>query len=192
MKKIVRVGFVFLLITLISCVTVNLYFPAAEMKKAADTMVDEEFKGTTPEKPKQSSRFYNPMIRISFGPSVAFAADVDLNISTPAIRALKDSLKTRFQLLKPWLDKGVIGHNNRGYLEIRDTTGLSLKEKAELTALVNAQNRDRKALYGEILSANKLDPNKINQVEKVFADSRREKSHPGWWIQDDNGQWIKK
>lgn len=183
----------FLIIALVSCVTVNLYFPAAEMKKAADKMVDDEFKGTTPDKPQQGSGLYDSIKHFSFGPTAAYAAEeVDINVSTPAIRALKDSLKNRFPGLRPYLEKGSIGHNNRGYLEVRDANGLSLKEKAELNTLVTAQNKDRKALYTEILSANKLEQGKIGQVEKIFADSRREKSRAGWWIQDDNGQWSKK
>jgi len=193
MKKTVRFALAFLIVALVSCVTVNLYFPAAEMKKAADKMVDDEFKGTTPDKPKQGSGVYDTITHFSCGPTAAYAAETgDINVSTPAIRALKDSLQNRFQALRPWLDKGAIGHNNRGYLEIRDANGLSLKEKAELNTLVTAQNKDRKALYGEILSANRLEQNKIGQVEKIFADSRREKSRPGWWVQDDSGQWTKK
>lgn len=193
MKKTVRFALAFLIIALVSCVTVNLYFPAAEMKKAADKMVDDEFKGTTPEKPQQGSGLYDSIKLFSFGPSAAYAAEnVDINVSTPAIRALKDSLKNRFQTLRPWLDKGTVGHNNRGYLEVREANGLSLKEKAELNTLVTAQNKDRKALYGEILSANKLEQNKIGEIEKIFADSRREKSRPGWWVQDNSGQWTKK
>lgn len=195
MKKTMQIALGLLVVILASCVTVNLYFPAAEMKKAADKMVDDEFKGTTPapqQTPQQGSSLSDPLKRFSFGPSEAYAAEVDINVSTPAIRALKDSIRARFQTLRAYLDKGAIGHNNRGYLEIRDTAGMSLKDKAELNALVTAHNKDRKALYGEILAANQLEPGKIGQIEKIFADARREKSRAGWWIQDDAGQWSKK
>lgn len=194
MKKTMLTVCGLLIVLLASCVTVNLYFPAAEMKKAADKMVDDEFKGNTPapqQKPKQDSGLRDS-IRFSFGPSEAWAAEVDINVSTPAIRALKDSMRARFQTLRPYLDKGAIGHNNRGYLEVRETTGMSLKDKADLNALVTAHNKDRKALYGEILAANQLEPGKLGQIEKIFADSRREKSQAGWWVQDDAGQWSKK
>lgn len=191
MKKTMQIVCGLLIVLLASCVTVNLYFPAAEMKKAADKMVDDEFKGTTPA-PQQGSGLYDSIKHFSFGPSEAWAAEVDINVSTPAIRALKDSLRTRFQTLRPLLDKGAVGHNNRGYLEVRDTAGMSLKDKAELNTLVTAQNKDRKALYGEILAANQLEPGKVGQIEKIFADTRREKSQPGWWVQDDAGQWSKK
>ena len=185
-----------LVLFLVSCVTVNLYFPAAEMKKAADKMVDEEFKGTpaAPQQPKnqQGSGVPELMKHFSFGPSVAYAAEVDINVSTPAIRALKESLRTRFQALRPYFDKGVLGHNKSGYIEIRDASGLSLKEKAELNTLVSAQNKDRRALYDEIIQANKLGSDALPRVEKIFSDSRRERSTAGWWVQQDNGQWVKK
>jgi hypothetical protein len=29
-------------------------------------------------------------------------------------------------------------------------------------------------------------------VQRIFANSWRGKSAPGWWIQQDNGQWAKK
>jgi uncharacterized protein YdbL (DUF1318 family) len=185
-----------LVLFLVSCVTVNLYFPAAEMKKAADKMVDDEFKGApaAPQQPKSQDGSSVPdlMRHFSFGPSAAHAAEVDVNVSTPAIRALKESLRARFQTLRPYFDKGVLGHNIAGYIEIREAAGLSLKEKAELNTLVGAQNKDRKNLYEEIVQANKLGSDAVPRVEKIFSDSRRAKSRPGWWIQQDNGQWVKK
>jgi hypothetical protein len=29
-------------------------------------------------------------------------------------------------------------------------------------------------------------------VQRLFANSWRDKSLPGWWIQRDDGQWVKK
>jgi hypothetical protein len=40
MKRLERVSF-FCLILVASCVTVNIYFPAAEVQKAADKIVDD-------------------------------------------------------------------------------------------------------------------------------------------------------
>ena len=68
---------------------------------------------------------------------------------------------------------------------------LSLKEKADLSRLVDEENRDRAALYTEIIKANNLDMGTLAEVQKLFANSWRGKS-PGGWIQQDNGQWVKK
>jgi hypothetical protein len=32
----------------------------------------------------------------------------------------------------------------------------------------------------------------LGEVERVFANSWRGQSSSGWWIQQDNGQWVKK
>ncbi|HMK44324.1 MAG TPA: YdbL family protein [Dissulfurispiraceae bacterium] len=184
---------------LVSCVTVNLYFPSGAIQKAADQIVDEEQGKVKVQEKKsdqkpQSSIMQNTVFTVSFSPSEAYAAegDVDINVSTPAIRTLRDSLRDRFQLLKPYLDKGAVGQNSGGYLEIRDASPLTLKEKAELNMLVDKQNKDRRTLYEEIVRANKLGSDSIPKVEKIFAKSRSEKAQPGWWIQQENGQWVKK
>jgi uncharacterized protein YdbL (DUF1318 family) len=57
---------------------------------------------------------------------------------------------------------------------------------------VEQENADRMALYNEIIKANNLQPAQLGEVQRLFANSWREKSLPGWWIQQDNGQWVKK
>ncbi len=180
---------------LVSCVTVNLYFPAAEMKKAADRMVDEEIKGKPADAEKKRSLKNaepSPLGFIKLGPAEAHAADVDVNVSTPTIRALRESLISRFQELRPYFDKGALGSTNDGYIAIRDASSLTLKDRADVNRLIDAQNKDRKALYEEIVSANRLGRDAVPRVEKIFAASWRDRAQVGWWVQQDNGQWVKK
>jgi uncharacterized protein YdbL (DUF1318 family) len=187
----------FLMVFLVSCVTVNIYFPAAAIQKAADQIVDdvrkmpeqkpEQKPGEKPDKISLLDRFR--FFRL--GPAEAQAA-VDVNVSTPAIRGLKTSLANRFPQLQPLYAKGAVGETNNGLVAIRDPAALSLKEKADLSRLVDQENADRQALYAEIVRANNLDGSKLGEVQKLFANSWRDKSSPGWWIQQDNGQWGKK
>ena len=190
-----------LMILMVSCVTVNIYFPAAAIQKAADQIVDDVHKapeqkpeqspGQKPEQvPDKSSEL--PWFRmVGVGVSEAQAAAVDLNVSTPAIRALKASIANRYPQLQPLYAKGAIGETNTGSVVVRDVGALSLKEKADLSRLVDEENRDRAALYTEIVKANNLDMGTLAEVQKLFANSWRAKS-PGGWIQQDNGQWVKK
>jgi uncharacterized protein len=190
------------LVFLVSCVTVNIYFPAAAIQKAADQIVDdvrkapEQTPGQSPEqKPEQKPDKSSLLERfrfVSLGPTEAQAAAVDVNVSTPAIRALKAALANRFPQLQPLYGKGAIGETNTGLIEARDTGALSLQEKATLTRLVEQENADRRGLYTEIIKANNLQPTQLGEVQKLFANSWRDKSSPGWWIQQDNGQWAKK
>lgn len=175
-----------------ACVTVNIYFPAAELQQAADEIVDEVHQGPSGDKGSFLPRTPWWLLRFasSLRPAVAFA-QVDIEISTPAIRKLKDSLAARFASLEGFYSKGVLGENRNGYVEIRDESGLNLKDKASLRRLVEAENKDRKALYLEILKANNLETRFLPDVEKLFANSWRKKAVRGSWIQRDDGTWAR-
>ncbi len=182
------------LILIMACVTVNIYFPAGEIQQAAEEIVDEVRPEQNPDKGGSLERIDLPwFVRfVGFlGPGVALA-QVDIDISTPAIRALRDSLAGRFESLKGFYSRGALGENNRGYVEARDQSSLNLKEKADLRRLVDAENGDRKALYTEILAANNLEPGFLDEVEKIFANSWRKKAVPGSPIQKDDGTWATK
>jgi uncharacterized protein YdbL (DUF1318 family) len=174
-----------------ACVTVNIYFPAGEIQKAAEEIVDEarpEQKGSTLD--RIHLRWFTCLLPV-LGSGLAWA-QMDIDISTPAIRALRASLAGRFDSLKGFYGRGALGENNQGYVEIRDQSGLSLKEKAALRRLVDAENNDRKALYLEILKANNLEARFLPDIETIFANSWREKTVPGSPIQKDDGTWTKK
>ncbi len=196
MKRLRAVGLVGLLLVA-ACVTVNIYFPAAEVQKAADKIVGDvtgENKPGAPAKPGNSSSLFERMRVLACAalqPSDA-CAQVNVDVSTPAIRALKESMRNDFQQLKPYYDRSVVGENNNGLVEIRDTTGLDLKEQAQVKQFVDQMNKDRSALYREIQSANKYPPELLPQIQRIFANSWREQSRPGSWVQNDNGQWVKK
>lgn len=192
-----------LTVFLVSCVTVNIYFPAAAIQKAADQIVDDVRKTpeqtpgqTTPEQvPDDKSKDKTGLLGRSrfayLGPTEAHA-QVDVNVSTPAIRALKAAMASRFPQLQPLYGKGAIGETNTGLLAVRDTGALSLKDRADVNRLVGQENADRQALYTEIIRANNLDAGRLAEVQKLFANSWRDKSSPGWWIQSDTGDWGKR
>jgi uncharacterized protein YdbL (DUF1318 family) len=182
----------------ISCVTVNIYFPAAEVQKAADRIV-EEVRPEAPPPPQQppappaeGSLLERPLKKLVMLFAPEARAQVDIDISSPAVRKLKASIKERFSALRPFYKKGAIGENNRGYLQMRDTKGLTLKEKSTLKRLVREENADRKALYEEIVRVNKLAKEVIPEVERLFANSWRRKARAkGWWVQEDDGTWTR-
>ena len=179
-----------------ACVTVNIYFPAAAVERAADQIVKETWGG--PAKPAipvpqpQSRSLFSPnrFLALSFV-SEAFAQDADINVTNPAIRALKDSIKKRSDAIKPYMDRGNIGIAQDGLLAIRSADGLNLKERAEASQLIDAENKDREALYAEIAKANGIPKENIPKIKSIFAKSWIEQAQPGWWIQN-NGNWQKK
>jgi uncharacterized protein YdbL (DUF1318 family) len=186
------------MVLLVSCVTVNIYFPAAAIQKAADQIVDDVRKipepapGPKPEQKPDKSSLLDRIRVVRLGPTEAQAAAVDVNVSTPAIRNIRASLAGRFPQLQPLYAKGAIGETNTGLIAARDIGALSLKEKADLNRLVEQENANRQALYAEIIRANSLDPGQLGEVQRLFANSWRDKSAPGWWVQQNNGQWGRK
>ncbi len=188
---------VFSLVFFVSaCVTVNIYFPAAAVERAADQIVKETWGGPgEPEKaaPKPQSRLQSAVRMIALSlTSEAYAQEADINVTNPAIRALKESIRARSDAIKPYMDRGNIGIARDGLLTIRTTDGLNLKERAETQQLVESENRDREALYSEIAKANNIAQESIPKIKGIFAKSWIEQARPGWWIQDTQGNWKKK
>ncbi|MGH7774483.1 MAG: YdbL family protein [Candidatus Binatia bacterium] len=180
-----------------ACVTVNIYFPAAAVQRAADKIVEETWGGPggtggAKEGPR-SEGFTTHRTYVSFGMvKEAFAQDADINVSNPAIRSLKDSIKMRSDSIKPFMDKGNVGLSRDGLLVVRTTEGINLRERAEVNQLVEAENRDREALYAEIAKANNFPRDKIADIKRIFAKSWSDQARAGWWIQDSQGNWKRK
>jgi uncharacterized protein YdbL (DUF1318 family) len=179
-----------------SCVTVNIYFPAAAVERAADEIVKETWGSRTESAPKEAPRSQVPtatgrLVSLAFTDE-AFAQEADINVSNPAIRALKDSIKNRSGSIKPFMDRGNVGITKDGLLTVRTTDGLTLKERAEVQQLVDAENRDRESLYLEIAKANNFPQSSVAKIKSIFARSWIEQAQAGWWIQDERGNWKTK
>jgi uncharacterized protein YdbL (DUF1318 family) len=200
MKKsmLSRVVIFLLIFGLGSCVTINIYFPAAAVEKAADRIVDEVWGGDKPAAPEKGSgpqSFINQLLKFAFtviSPADALAQEADINVTTPAIRALKESIKERAGALQAYLDKGNVGIANNGLLAVRSVDDAGLKDKALIKRLVDAENADRNNLYIEIAKANKFPPEKVKEIGEIFAKSWINQAKKGWWIQDSSGKWSMK
>lgn len=180
-----------------ACVTVNIYFPAAAVERAADQIVKETW-GSPSEQPPQKGQPQSRLIEsltnryaLSFA-NQAYAQEADINVSNPAIRALKDAIKKRAEAIKPFMDKGNIGIAQDGLLAIRSSEGLNLKDRAETKQLVEAENNDREALYAEIAKANGIARESVPKIKSIFAKSWIEQARPGWYLQDAQGNWKRK
>ncbi len=183
-------------LALTCCVTVNVYFPAPAVQEAADKIVKEVRPGeAAPEgaaQPAPQSALTPAGLWAWLGPREARAAEVDINVSTPAIRQLKGAIKARYGQLEPYYRQGAVGETSRGYVELREASGLDLRQRADAARLIQAENGDRKQLYLEIIKANNFGQEFMPQVEKLFANSWRKEAAPGTMIQADDGSWKRK
>lgn len=190
MKKIAYAGGILTVLTIISCVTINIYFPAEEIRGAADRIVDEVWGERTKDAPPVQKENPGSSMLKMFGPSIAYAGQ-DIEVSTPEIRAIKASIKERSGELFPFLDSGNVGLGSDGLLKVRSTDGLDLKARGAVNRLVKAENDDRMRLYKEIAVANGF-PDKVGEVQEIFAGSWRENASAGWFIEDSKGEWLRK
>jgi uncharacterized protein len=192
----IRKFFLALALFLPACVTVNIYFPAAAVQRVADQIVEETWgepeKGGAKEAPQGGRFLFQDRLAFVGFSREAFAQEADINVSNPAIRSLKESIRKRSDSIKPYMDKGNVGITRDGLLTVRATDGLSLKERAEVQQLVEAENRDRETLYAEIAKANNFPRERIADIKRIFAKSWIEQARSGWWIQDPQGNWTKK
>lgn len=178
---------------IVACITVNIYFPEATVKQAAAEIVDEIRKTDTEKKgPEAAIPLPAPRGSSSFSLVPAAYAQQETTVSTPAIRALKESMKTRFGTLKPYFDAGTIGESNKGLIEVRDEAGLNLQAKAALRNVVKDENSDRTQLYAEVAKALKIEASQIEKIQKIFAAEWEKSAAAGWWVQQEDGSWIKK
>jgi uncharacterized protein YdbL (DUF1318 family) len=75
---------------------------------------------------------------------------------------------------------------------VRNLEGVPLGEQANIRRLVDAENRDRKSLYGEIAKANNFAEDRVPEIQRIFADVWIDKAEKGWPIQKKDGAWTKK
>ncbi|TDR18309.1 YdbL family protein [Marinicella litoralis] len=183
-----------------ACVTINVYFPAAEVESAAKEFVEDVLKGETESPNDDQSQWMNPatmrnvahhMNPINWFISSAHA-QADITLSSPAITALKNKMKTRIsESLRGYLASNVVGFTNDGFVEIVDAGALGLKDRQLVKKIVADENRDRAALYREVAIANNH-PEWEDQIRQAFVKQWNEQAEAGWFYQNADGQWIKK
>lgn len=190
------------LIFLAACVTINIYFPAAEAKEAAGKIVEEilhppveleqmptgdDHSMLMPEtRPAQSDVLLDWLI-----PRAEADSAPKLDVDSPEIRRLQETLKQRHGMLKMLYEKGVIGFTQTGLVGIRKIDLVVLRDQAMVKSMVRSENLVREELYKEIAKENGH-PEWTEQVRQVFAETWIEKADKGWWYQDSKGEWKQK
>ena len=122
--------------------------------------------------------------------SAALAA-ADLEVNTPAITALKNSMQARHSQLAAHYASGAVGLTRDGNVAVRDASAVPLAARQSVNGLVADENRDRAGLYREIASAN-AHPEWEAEVRSTFAQRWIDKAAGGWWVQNPGGVWVKK
>lgn len=189
-----------LLMLTVACVTINIYFPAAEAEEAARAIVREilgKEDQAQPETkdPKQSIRIQQSAAQFAHAvvdaliPS-AHAAQANINVNTPAIQSIRRSMAKRQQAMRGFYQSGAIGFSDNGFVAVRSLKGVALGDRNKLKKLVASDNKDRKALYREIAKANGH-PEWEQQVQSTFAKVWIQEAGRGYWYKS-GGSWKQK
>ncbi|MEJ2576620.1 MAG: YdbL family protein [Gammaproteobacteria bacterium] len=186
---------------LAACVTINIYFPAAAAEEAAREIVRDVLQSAPSEPsgenpPADDKRSARPVpLALVWSMQLlerlvpdAQAAQADINISTPAIAALRKKMEARQAALAPFYRSGAIGFDREGMVGIRDLNAVALPQRNQLKKLVADENADRKALYREIARANGH-PEWEAEVRATFARVWVQEAPRGYWFQDAGGRW---
>ena len=190
---------------LASCVTINIYFPAAAAEEAARTIVRDvlgkKAEGEMQQQPagETQSLWFAPddarqvAQRLLQGliSSAEAAGQANIDIGSPAINRLRASMAARQPRLAPYYRSGVIGFDRRGLVAVRDLAGASLRDRGKVKQLVADENRDRNALYREIARANGH-PEWEQDIRATFARVWVEEAPSGYWYQAPDGSWRHK
>jgi uncharacterized protein len=118
-------------------------------------------------------------------------AQANLDVNTPGITAITNSMKARNAQLQGAYQSGAVGFAKDGNVAVRDAGALPLKDRAAINGLVAQENQDRAALYKEIAKANGH-PEWEGDIRTTFAQRFIQKAAAGWYVQDGSGNWVKK
>jgi uncharacterized protein YdbL (DUF1318 family) len=194
-------------LALSACVTINVYFPAAAAEKAADKIIEDVWGGDKQPSDSTTKRDDDKQtaVRDAGAERVLLAAaasvlnfivapahaQADLNIATPAVRQLTQSMEARHAQLKKYYDAGSIGLTRDGLVQVRDQNLVPLPERNAVRKLVAEENADRTNLYREIAAANGH-PEWEADIRTTFAERWASKAAGGWYFQDASGAWKQK
>ena len=138
-----------------------------------------------------------PTIRVLAPDPVKIDVNMDVNIKSPPMPGtgatasppgLAERRRQRMGEVQTLKNAGVAGENRDGYLEIV-TKPADAGYAAYAAGLLKDENNDRTQLYlGETKSRNQP----LELIEHDYAKKWHERAYPGEYLQNDDGQWVKK
>ena len=135
--------------------------------------------------------FYLLLMVLFFVPQVVYAEEANLEVNTPAIASLKQSMQARHAQLAGNYGNGAVGFTKDGLVAMRDASAVPLAQRQAVNSLISAENQDRNALYREIARANNH-PEWEQDIRTTFGQRWIKLAKSGWWYQAANGSWTQK
>ena len=209
MRRVLPLKIALASLLIAACVTINVYFPAAAADKAADQVINDitggAAKGDTTTPPQSNFVPARPadepnFVVAAFGNALyalvptanAQDADAALNVSSPAVTRIKQSMGARFAEMEKFFASGAIGLTKDGMVDVRDLNAVALPDRATVKRLVSEDNADRSQLYAEIAKASNHPEWEANIKQSFAKRWVATGAKPGWYYQGEDGSWKQK
>ncbi|MDT8363314.1 MAG: YdbL family protein [Nitrosomonas sp.] len=124
-------------------------------------------------------------------PLAGYAQAANIEINTPAIAKLKQSMQQRHAQLQSHYDSGAVGFTADGSIALRNAGAVPMAARQSVNMLVASENQDRNALYREIARANNH-PEWERDIRNTFSQRWISLARKGWWYQNADGSWRQK
>lgn len=170
---------------LISCVTINVYFPAAAAEQAADQIINKVWNDKASTTESSNNKTFTPPNN-NANPNA-----INLEISSPTSTALQRKMTARHKKLKKYYNNGAIGLTNNAFIMLRNPMKVALKKRNHVNKLVKAENKNRLQLYAEIALINGH-PEWVDNIRTIFASRWIQRASQGWRYQNSQGIWQRK
>lgn len=171
-----------------SCVTVNVNFPESAVQKATDDFVKDLYRSKDQGK-KPGAWVFPSLIHEA---SAASETSMVFKIDSATSEEIKTRLAKRVDEIIALKRRGVLGETNDGKLAVKDPTSLKKLETRKVDQLVAEENKDRTALYEEVLKSNGLQKARMKDLTNNFTRSFQAESPSGTWVMDPTGKWEQK
>ena len=193
-------------------VVVNVYFPEAEAKGALATLEDEllnppapktpggpQAPNPDPKAPKPQSfllQWFQPTALYAAGPVTEEQIVAQIR-SMPEVMDAYRRMAARISRVNGLRDAGLVGEGSDGQLKPKaDLPGRKDQrtvedENADRRTVIRGLARASVAAQGQEASGEAVDQ-VLPDSAATFAALRRDKAHPGWWIQLPEGTWVRK
>jgi uncharacterized protein YdbL (DUF1318 family) len=127
-----------------------------------------------PMKSLRSFRFWLVLVVLSAGAASAPAQDLD---------AVKARMERRLDAVNTLKDRGAVGENNRGFLDLRgNTSGLEQQ-------MVSDENADRRTVYAALAERTGATADAVGRQRALQLATLAKRGH---WVQSPNGEWRQK
>jgi len=203
-------------VSLLACfnITVNVYFPAKDVKSAFKSLEQDLMKGAEGAEPGEAEpgaapeegAGTGPQSRIIelLGPSSAYAQGSG-ELSSELAEKLRDDpevvkayreMGSRLGYIDRLRDTGMVGEANNGMLSARQALGkkesLAVdKENDNRSSIIWAMARAIVEINGQPVNNDTI-RQVLDKAASEFAAVRRDSAKPGWWIQKTDGGWAQK